>query len=303
MKDKTLLVITGPTASGKTALAVDLALSLKTEIVSADSRQMFRDIPIGTAQPSAEELAAVRHHLIGFLPLDAYYSASVFEKEVTQTLLPDIFSRSDYAVMVGGSMLYIDAVTKGLDAIPDISPEVRAAAHNLLETSGLDAVREELRRLDPAYFARADLNNTSRMVHALEVCRQTGVPYSSLLTGRRADRPWRTVVVALNPPRDVLFDRINRRVDAMISAGLEEEAARCYPLRHLNSLNTVGYKELFAMMDGTLDRDTAIARIGKNTRVYAKKQLTWLRRDPDAVAFLDPAQPAVPQALALLNKV
>ena len=262
---------------------------------------MFRDIPIGTAQPSPEELRAVRHHLIGFLPLDAYYSASLFEKEVTQHLLPDIFSRSDYAVMAGGSMLYTDAVTKGLDDIPDIRADVRAAVHRLLAEQGLEAIRQELARLDPDFLARADINNTSRLVHALEVCRQTGAPYSSLLTGRRTERPWRTVSVFVDHPREELFARINARVDRMIEAGLEDEARRFYHLRHLNSLNTVGYKELFAMMDGSLDRPTAIARIAKNTRVYAKKQLTWLKRDPAAVTALNPAADLAAQALALVN--
>ena len=262
---------------------------------------MFRDIPIGTAQPTALELRAVRHHLIGFLPLDAYYSASVFEKEVTQHLLPDIFSRSDYAVMVGGSMLYIDAVTKGLDDIPDIRPDIRAAVHRLLAEEGLESIRQELAHLDADFYSRADLNNTSRLVHALEVCRQTGVPYSSLLTGKRSERPWKTVSVVINYPREELFARINARVERMMEAGLEDEARRFYHLRHLNSLNTVGYKELFAMMDGTLDRPTAIARIGKNTRVYAKKQLTWLKRDPAAFTALNPSADLLAHTLALLS--
>lgn len=296
---KTLVIVTGPTASGKTSLAIELAETLDTEIVSADSRQLFRGLPVGTAAPTPEELARVRHHLVGVLDLHDYYSAARFEEDAL-AILDRIWQRSDYAVMCGGSMMYIDAITKGIDQLPTISQEIRDYCLELYEKGGLPALHERLRRLDPAYLATADLSNHRRLVHAIEICLQAGVPYSSLRTGQAKQRPFRIVKLAINHDRPTLFDRINRRVDLMIAEGLEEEARRVYPLRHLNSLNTVGYKELFAMMDGTMDRGTAIARIAKNTRVYAKKQLLWLSKDPD-VKLLDPAKPLLQQALRFIN--
>ncbi len=276
---KTLVVVTGPTGSGKTDLAIELAERLGSEIISADSRQMYREIPIGTAAPTPEQLNRVRHHFVGNLSLDDYYSAACFEEEVL-ALLPHLWKQSDYAIMCGGSMMYIDAVCNGIDQLPTVSDSNRLAALEVYTTGGLDAVKERLAKLDPMYLSTApDLNNHKRLVHALEISMEAGVPYSSLLTGRHAQRPFNIVKLALNPLREILFDRINRRVDIMIEQGLEDEAQSVYNLRHLNSLNTVGYKELFAMFDGSMDRDTAIARIGKNTRVYAKKQLTWLKRD------------------------
>lgn len=278
-----LIVITGPTASGKTALAIKLARQLGTEILSADSRQLFRDIPIGTACPSAGELAAVRHHFIATLPLDEYYSAARYEEEALG-LLPDIFSRcGGNAVMCGGSMMYVDAVCKGIDQLPTISPAVREQALALWKEGGNEAVIARLRELDPEYLTAVDLRNHRRLVHALEICLESGRPYSSLRTGAVRTRPFEIVKFALDLPREELFSRINRRVDLMVEAGLVEEARRVYPLRHLNSLNTVGYKELFAYFDGVWDLQTALDRIRKNTRVYAKKQLTWLRRDPSVI--------------------
>ncbi|WP_297072821.1 tRNA (adenosine(37)-N6)-dimethylallyltransferase MiaA [uncultured Duncaniella sp.] len=296
---KTLVIVTGPTASGKTSLAIELAETLDTEIVSADSRQLFRGLPIGTAAPTPEELARVRHHLVGVLDLHDYYSAARFEEDAL-AILDRIWQKSDYAVMCGGSMMYIDAITKGIDQLPTISQEIRDYCLELYEKGGLPALHERLRQLDPAYLAVADLSNHRRLVHAIEICLQAGVPYSSLRTGQAKSRPFRTVKLAINHDRQSLFDRINRRVGLMIAEGLEEEARKVYPLRHLNSLNTVGYKELFAMMDGIMDRETAIARIAKNTRVYAKKQLLWLSKDPD-VKLLDPAEPLLPQALRFIN--
>lgn len=296
---KTLVIVTGPTASGKTSLAIELALALDTEIVSADSRQLFRGIPIGTAAPTTEELARVRHHLVGVLDLADYYSAACFEEDALR-ILDDIWSHSDYAVMCGGSMMYIDAITRGIDSLPTISQEIRDYALRLYQEGGLTALHERLRELDPDYLATADLSNHRRLVHAIEICLQAGVPYSTLRTGEAKQRPFRIVKLAINRNRAELFDRINRRVDMMVADGIEEEARRVYPLRHLNSLNTVGYKELFAMMDGIMDRDTAIARIAKNTRVYAKKQLLWLSKDPD-VRFLDPSEPLLEQALRFIN--
>ena len=276
----TLIVITGPTGSGKTDLALELAVRLHCDIISADSRQIYQGLPIGTAAPSADQLARVRHHFVASLPLDAYYSAAQFESDV-MALLPELWQQGEYAIMCGGSMMYIDAVTRGIDELPTVSETVRREAYGLLEREGIEAVRERLRELDPDYLERADPANHKRLVHALEVSMEAGVPYSSLLTGEVRQRPFRILQFALDLPREILFDRINRRVDAMVAAGLENEARAVYHLRSLNSLNTVGYKEMFAWFDGTMDRTTAIERLKKNTRVYAKKQLTWLRRRPE----------------------
>lgn len=278
MPQKTLVVITGPTGVGKTAVAIRLARDLGTEIVSADSRQIFRDIPIGTAAPTAVELAAVRHHFVGILGLDDYYSAAQFEVDALR-VIDGIFRDHDYAVMCGGSMMYVDAVCKGIDQLPTISDHVRADVARRLADNGADAMREELRRLDPDYYAQVDLNNVKRVAHAVEICLEAGKPYSSLRTGAVKQRPFRIVKIGLNLPREQLFDRINRRVLKMLDEGLEEEARRVYPLRHLNALNTVGYKEMFAYFDGVMDWPTAVARLQKNTRVYAKKQLTWYAKD------------------------
>lgn len=280
MAEKTLVVVTGPTGVGKTAVAIRLARDLGTEIVSADSRQIFRDIPIGTAAPTAEEQAEVKHHFVGILGLEDYYSAAQFEADVL-ALLPALFEKSDYVVMCGGSMMYVDAVCKGIDELPTISDAVRRDVAERLERDGADAMREELRRLDPVYYNQVDLNNMKRVAHAVEICLEAGRPYSELRTNSVKERPFRIVKIGLNLPREQLFDRINRRVLKMVDEGLVDEVRRVYPLRQLNSLNTVGYKELFAWLDGTMDYDTAVARIQKNTRVYAKKQLTWYAKDPD----------------------
>lgn len=280
MSTNTLVVITGPTGVGKSDTAVWLARELNAEIISADSRQLYRDIPIGTAAPTAEQMAEVKHHFVGTLSLEEYYSAAQFEDDVIQ-LLPQLFARSPYVVMCGGSMMYVDAVCKGIDNIPTISDEIRHEVVERFERDGAEAMREELRRLDPVYYNQVDLKNHKRVIHAVEICLQAGRPYSELRTNSVKQRPFRIVKIGLNLPREQLFDRINRRVEKMIEAGLVDEARRFYPQRHLNSLNTVGYKELFAWMDGTMDYDTAVARIQKNTRVYAKKQLTWYAKDTE----------------------
>lgn len=280
MSTNTLVVITGPTGVGKSDTAVWLARELNAEIISADSRQLYRDIPIGTAAPTAEQMAEVKHHFVGTLSLEEYYSAAQFEDDVMQ-LLPRLFARSPYVVMCGGSMMYVDAVCKGIDNIPTISDEIRREVVERFERDGAEAMREELRRLDPVYYNQVDLKNHKRVIHAVEICLQAGRPYSELRTNSVKQRPFRIVKIGLNLPREQLFDRINRRVEKMIEAGLIDEARRFYPQRHLNSLNTVGYKELFAWMDGTMDYDTAVTRIQKNTRVYAKKQLTWYAKDTD----------------------
>lgn len=272
-----LIVITGPTASGKSALAVDVASRLGCDIVSADSRQIYRGISIGTAAPTSGQLAAVRHHFVGVLDLDEYYSAARYEAEALK-LLGELFEQNDVAVMCGGSMMYVDAVTDGIDRLPDISDATRSRVRSLYDSGGLDALAGWLETIDPEYAAEADLRNPRRVAHAIEITLEAGQPYSSLRRRATSQRPFDIVKVALDLPRDRLFDRINRRVGAMMEAGLLDEARRVYPLRHLNSLNTVGYKELFAFLDGAMPLDTAVARIAKNTRVYAKKQLTWLAR-------------------------
>lgn len=295
----TLIVVTGATGSGKTALSIAIAQRLGCHILSADSRQLYRDIPIGTAAPTADELAAVPHHFVGTLGLTDYYSAAQYEADAL-ALLDELWRDCPYAVMCGGSMMYVDAVCRGIDDLPTISDEIRAKAMALYHEGGLPLLHETLKRLDPVYFNQVDINNHKRLVHAIEISMQAGVPYSSLRTGGVKQRPFRIIKVALDYEREVLFDRINRRVDAMIAAGMVEEARRVYPLRHLNSLNTVGYKELFAYFDGHMDYETAVARIGKNTRVYAKKQLTWMKKDP-SIHFLNPEN-ALEQVMALVDK-
>lgn len=274
-----------------------LARELSTEIISADSRQLYRDIPIVTAAPTREMLAEVRHHLVGTLGLSDYYSAARFEQEALE-ILPAIWQKSDVAIVCGGSMMYVDALTDGIDQLPDIDPEIRRQAYAIMEEGGIEAVERRLRQLDPAYWEKVDRANHKRMIHAIEVSMQAGVPYSSLLTGRRRKRPFRIVKTALSMDREELFGRINRRVDLMMEAGLEEEARRVYPLRQYNSLNTVGLKEMFAWFDGSIDRDTAIARIAKNTRVYAKKQMTWMKKSADTI-FIKP-QNAFEKILGLI---
>ena len=272
----TVNVVTGPTASGKTAAAINLAESLGCEIISADSRQIYRHIPITTACPTPEELARVPHHLVQSLELTDYYSAACFEQDALR-LIADMESRGlDQVVVCGGSMMYINALLVGLDELPTISESVRAETLDFFLSEGIEGVRRELQRLDPAYLAQADPNNHRRLVHALEIIRQSGSPVSALRTGRRKQRPFRVRLSVLEPPRAELFDRINRRVEKMVADGMVDEARGVYHLRHLNSLNTVGFKELFAYFDGVWDLPTAIARIQKNTRVYAKKQLTYL---------------------------
>lgn len=283
-----VIVITGPTASGKTALAIELAERLGCEIISADSRQIYRHIPVITAAPSAEELARVRHHLVQCLELDEYYSAARFEEDALR-LIADMERRGlGHCIVCGGSMMYIDALVNGLDELPTISDAVREETLGFYQREGIEAVRAELQRLDPEYLAQADPANHRRLVHALEIIRESGRRVSDLRTGARKERPFTVRKYAIDIPRPELFDRINRRVDQMVANGMEHEARSVYHLRHLNSLNTVGFKEMFALFDGTMDCATAIARVAKNTRVYAKKQLTWLRRDP-SVTWLPPS--------------
>lgn len=274
-----MIVITGPTASGKSALAVEVARRLDTDVISADSRQIYRDIPIVTAAPTVEEMGGVRHHLVGMLPLDAYYSASEFERDAL-TVAESLFSEERPAVVCGGSMMYVDALCHGIDDLPTVPAELRASLMEEWRERGDDWLRLRLLALDPVHYAKVDLCNMKRVFHAVEISVTAGAPYSSLITGERKKRPFDIIKVCLEGDRERLFSRINARVDNMMGSGLEEEARRVYPLRHLNSLNTVGLKEMFAWFDGTFTKDEAVARMQKNTRVYAKKQLTWYKRDP-----------------------
>lgn len=295
--EPTLIVITGPTGSGKTSLSLSVAKKLNCHILSADSRQLYREIPIGTAAPTIEELQEAPHHFVGTLGLEDYYSAAQYESDAL-SLLGQLWQENRYAVMCGGSMMYVDAVCRGIDELPTISAAIREKAMAIYEEGGLSLLQKTLQRLDPEYYEIVDKNNHKRLVHAIEIIMEAGVPYSSLRTGEVKQRDFRIVKVAINYEREQLFDRINRRVDKMIAEGLEEEARRVYHLRHLNSLNTVGYKEMFAYFDGTMDYETAIARIAKNTRVYAKKQLTWLKKDP-TIHYLNPST-AFEELMALI---
>lgn len=281
MTDKpTLYVVTGPTASGKSALAIEMALRLGTEVINADSRQVYTGIPIVTAMPTAEERAAVRHHLLDFLPLTEYYSAARFEEDALRAAR-DLMARTGSAVVCGGSMMYVDALCHGIDPLPTVPDRIRSGLMQEHAEKGDEWMLGELERLDPEYYGVVDRRNMKRVFHAVEIIRASGRTYTSQRTGVRREREFRVEKMMIDLPRAVLFDRINRRVDRMVEAGLEEEARRVYPMRRLNSLNTVGLKEMFAWFDGLMDRHTAIERIKKNTRVYAKKQLTWWARDPE----------------------
>ncbi len=270
-------MITGPTASGKSALAVEKALELGTEIISADSRQIYRGIPIVTAQPTADQLAAVPHHLVGTLPLDAYYSASMFEEDALR-IARRLLDERGVAVVCGGSMMYVDAFCHGLDELPTVPQHIRTELMQQHAEHGDTWLLSELERTDPQYYNLVDRRNMKRVFHAVEIIRAAGVPLTTLRTGVKKQREFEIEKIVIDMPRDILFDRINRRADQMVADGLEDEARSVYHLRHLNSLNTVGLKEMFAWFDGMMDRHTAIERIKKNTRVFAKKQLTWLKK-------------------------
>lgn len=300
INNKTLIVITGPTGIGKSATAIDLSQRLSTEIISADSRQVYKGIPIITAAPTEEERSIVPHHLVDFLELDEYYSASLFEQQAL-SLLDQIFRRSDYAVVCGGSMMYVDALCNGIDELPTIPDNIRQQLMQEHADNGNDWLLQRLEQLDPVYYNQVDRQNTKRVFHAVEICLASGKPYSSLRTGTRRSRPFRIIKTALTADRQLIFDRINLRVNKMLEMGMLDEARSVYHLRHLNSLNTVGFKEMFRHIDGEWDLPTAIARMQKNTRVYAKKQMTWYQRDP-LIHWIDASAQATPteQILALL---
>ena len=283
MQKPLLVVVTGATASGKTVMAIELARQLGTEIVSADSRQIYQGIPITTAAPTPDELAQVRHHFVQTHALHAYYSAASYEAEALH-VIESLLDRYGCAVVCGGSMMYVDALTRGIDDMPTISSEVRRRVLDLEREQGLEAVLALLDVYDPEYAAVVDRQNRRRVMHAVELCMQSGKPCSQLRTGAAKERPFRVLKLAIDMPREQLFGRINARVDAMVRDGMEDEARSVLHLRHLNALNTVGFKEWFQYFDGGFaSRTECVERIKKNTRVYAKKQLTWLRRDPSAV--------------------
>lgn len=299
MQEKpTLIVLLGPTGIGKTDLSLSIATALDCEIISADSRQLYRDMQIGTAAPTAEQLQIVPHHFVGTLGLEEYYSAAQYETDVLN-FLSTAFLQHDKILLTGGSMMYIDAVCDGIDDIPTISTEVRERVMQKYKAEGLDVLCEELRSLDPQHYAEVDLKNPRRVIHAIEVCYMTRNTFSSFRTRTRKERPFHILKIGLQREREELFYRINTRVDAMIESGLVEEARRLYSYRHLNALNTVGYKELFAYFDGEMDLSVAIEKIKKNTRVYAKKQMTWFKKDVD-IHWFHPDKLSVEEVLALL---
>jgi tRNA dimethylallyltransferase len=275
---KTLLIILGPTASGKTELAIKAARWLSTEIISADSRQFYRELAVGTARPSAEQLAEVKHHFIGHISINEKYNISRFEAD-TIRLLEEFFLHHNTVIMTGGSGLYIDAVCKGIDEQPDNDPAIRQMLKTEYKAKGIEYLRNELLHLDQDYYRQVDLSNPNRLMRALEVCLVTGKPYSSYRKGHEKKRPFRLVKIGIDIPRDELVNRINKRVDEMILQGLVEEAGAHYGFRHLNALNTVGYKEIFDYFDGKCSLEQAVEKIKINTRRYAKRQMTWFRRD------------------------
>ena len=289
---KTLIVITGPTAVGKTALCLDIAQYFGIPIINADSRQIYKELKIGTASPTDEQQQFVPHYFVGSLSLNDYYSASLFEQQVLE-ILDNEFRTHEFALMTGGSMMYIDAVCDGIDDIPTVDDETRATLKKRLANEGLAPLLEELKTLDPEYYAIVDRQNPRRVVHGLEICLMTGKTYTSFRKReageRRKERPFQIVKIGLNRPREELYARINQRVDQMMLDGLLEEAKHLYPMRQMNALNTVGYKELFDYLDGRWSLEEAVERIKGNTRRYARKQLTWYKKD-ESIRWFHPDQ-------------
>ena len=283
---KTLVVLLGPTGVGKTSLSFALAERLGSPILSADSRQLYAEIPIGTAAPTREEQERVRHYFIGTHRLTDYYSAAQYEIDVLR-LTEELFRSHDTLLLTGGSMMYIDAVCKGIDDIPTVDDLTRRTLLDRYEREGLEPLVNELRLLDPEYYRIVDLKNPKRVIHALEICYMTGKTYTSFRTSTVKERPFDIIKIGLCREREELYERINRRVDQMVLDGLVDEARCVYPYRHLNSLNTVGYKELFASFDGQCTLDFAIEKIKQNSRIYSRKQMTWFRRD-DSIRWFHP---------------
>ena len=285
-----LITLLGPTGVGKTELSLKVAERLGSPIISSDSRQLYRELPIGTAAPTPEQQARVKHYFVGTLGLTDYYSASQFETDVL-ALLTQLHATVPNVVMSGGSMMYIDAVCKGIDDIPTVTPEIREAIYQQFAQEGLAPILEELHAADPKHYAEVARQNYKRVIHAVEICRMTGKPYSSFRTHTIKSRPFRIIKIGLTRDREELYDRINRRVDQMMEEGLLEEARRVYPYRALNALNTVGYKELFNYLSGEWTLDVAIEKIKRNSRVYARKQMTWFKHDP-AIQWFHPDEEA-----------
>ena len=277
---KRLIVLLGPTGVGKTALSLNLAEHYQSPIISADSRQFFKGLEVGTAAPTIAQKERVAHHLVGMLDVTDYYSASEFERDALN-IIEDLHKSHDVLIATGGSMMYIDALCNGIDDVPTIDESLRKEVYELYEREGLEPIRAQLKVLDPDFYNEVDLKNYKRVIHALEVCLMTGKPYSSFRTQTKKERPFEIIKIGLTRDRSELYERINNRVDEMISSGLIEEAERFYPQRHLNALNTVGYKELFKYMDGEWTLDFAIEKIKQSTRIYSRKQITWFKRDKE----------------------
>lgn len=275
-----LIVLLGPTGVGKTDISIDIAERLNCEIISADSRQFFREMRVGTAVPNDYQLNKIKHHFIGFLSVEDYYSASFFERDVHE-LLPLLFLRNNIALMTGGSCMYIDAVCNGYDDIPDVDPHARDKYISMYREQGIEGLRVALRLLDPEHYSKVDLKNHKRIMRALEICDTAGQPYSSFLKKQKRQRNFSIIKIGLKRERDELYNRINSRVDDMVLRGLEDEARRLYAYRQHNALNSVGYKEFFDFFNGKISCDKAIELIKRNSRRYAKRQLTWWRRDKD----------------------
>lgn len=284
----TLIVVLGPTGVGKSDISIQLAQYFCSEIISADSRQFFRELCIGTAVPSPEDLKAVPHHFIQTRSIHDYYNVSEYETEALQ-LISQLFRNTNPLILTGGSMLYVDTVCKGIDDIPTVDPEIREEVIRWYQENGMEALRERLLAVDPEYYGIADLNNPKRLLHAVEIHQMTGKPFSSFRKSTVRQRPFHILKIGINQDRQLLYDRINQRVERMIEAGLLEEAKSVYPYRKLNSLNTVGYKELFSFLDGTCSLDEAVDLIKRNSRRYARKQLTWFRRDQE-IKWFEPEQ-------------
>lgn len=280
----TLIVLIGPTGVGKTELSLSIAEHFQTCILSADSRQLYQDLKIGTAAPTPSQLARVPHHFVGTLRLTDYYSAAQYEADVLEKL-EELFQHNDTVVLTGGSMMYVDAVCKGIDDIPTVDKETRELMLQRYEEEGLETLCAELKILDPEYYQIVDLKNPKRVIHALEICYMTGKTYTSFRTQKHKERPFRIIQIGLTREREELYNRINRRVDEMMQEGLLEEAKSVYPFKHLNSLNTVGYKEIFNYLDGEWSLDFAIEKIKQNSRIYSRKQMTWFKRNPNIQWF------------------
>ena len=298
---KKLLVILGPTGVGKTNLSIDIGQHYSCPIISSDSRQIYKGMVIGTDAPSSDQLEQVTHYFIGTLSVDEYFSASQFEDEAIQ-LISELHQKHDCVIMSGGSMMYIDAVCKGIDEVPDIDLVLRKQLMDLYQKEGLDPIRMQLKLLDPLFYDQVDLKNPKRVIHALEVCIMTGKPYSFFRTNKVKQRPFEIIKIGLTRPREELYARINKRVDEMIERGLIDEARRFYPFKHLNSLNTVGYKELFNYFDGDWTLEFAIAKIKQHSRNYARKQLSWFNRDKD-VHWIDLSEENVNAKEEIINRV